>query len=143
MSSTDDMREVFTILIADRNRHVRELLRREFISAGYRVQVARDGREVLSMTNANGHPDLVVLDLDIPYVSGPAILEQLQDRDPPLPVVVHTFLTDYANHPAVQKAAGFFEKRGNNIEDLKATVAQVLQDWYPQRKWRNKNKGVE
>jgi CheY-like chemotaxis protein len=141
MGNTDDMTDAFTILIADRNRHVRELLRREFISAGYRVQVARDDREVLSITTAHNHPDLVILDLDIPYLSGPAILEQLQDRDPPLPVVVHTLLTDYANHPAVQRAAGFFEKRGNNIEVLKATVAQVLQDWYPQRKWRDRKKG--
>jgi CheY-like chemotaxis protein len=123
--------DTFMILIADRNPHVRELLRREFISAGYRVQVAKDGREVLRMTNVTNGPDLLVLDLNIPYVGGLAILEQLQDRGVPLPVVVHTFLTEYANHPAVQRAAGFFEKRGNNIDGLKATVAQVLQKWYP------------
>ncbi len=125
------MADTYTILIADRNSHVRELLRREFISAGYRVQVSRDGRDVLRMTNVDNPPDLLVLDLDMPYPSGLAVLEQLQDRELPLPVVVHTFLTEYANHPAVQRAAGFWEKRGNNIDGLKATVAQVLQKWYP------------
>ena len=127
----------FTILIADRNPHVREFLRRELVSEGYRVQVAKDGREVLMIINANNPLDLLILDLEIPYVSGLAILEQLQDRDPPLPVVVHTFLTEYANHPAVQRAPGFLEKRGNNIDGLKATVAQVIEKWYPQRKWHS------
>ena len=123
----------FTILIADRNPHVREFLRREFISAGYRVQVAKDGREVLRMTRADEPPDLLILDLDMPYVGGLAILEELQNRKCPLPVVVHTFLTEHAKHPVVQRAAGFWEKRGNNIDGFKATVAQVLRKCYPHR----------
>ena len=95
----------FSILIADRNPHVRDFLRREFISAGYRVQVAKDGREVLRMIHVDQPPELLILDLDMPYVSGLTILEELQNRKSPIPVVVHTFLTEHAKHPAVQKAA--------------------------------------
>jgi len=125
--------EQFTILIADRNPHVREFLRREFMAEGYRVQVAKDGREVVRMTHADEPPELLILDLDMPYVSGLAILEELQNRKSPLPVVIHTFLTEHAKHPAVQRAAGFWEKRGNNIDGFKATVAQVLRRYYPRR----------
>jgi DNA-binding response OmpR family regulator len=123
----------FTLLIADRNPHVREFLRREFISAGYRVQVAKDGREVLRMADADEPPQLLILDLDMPYVTGVAILEELQNRRSPLPVLVHTFFTEQARHPAVQKAAGFWEKRGNNIDGFKAAVAQILREFYPHR----------
>ena len=123
----------FTLLIADRNPHVREFLRRGFISAGYRVQVAKDGREVLKMAAADEPPELLILDLDMPYVTGVAILEELQNRKSPLPVLVHTFFTEQAKHPAVQKAAGFWEKRGNNIDGFKATVAQILRKCYPHR----------
>ena len=84
----------FTILIADRNPHIREFLRRELISAGYRVQLAKDGREVLRMTDADEPPELLILDLDMPYVNGLTILEELQNRKSPLPVVIHTFLTE-------------------------------------------------
>ena len=128
----------FTILVADRNPHIREFLRRELISAGYRVQLAKDGREVLRMTRVDDSPDLLILDLEIPHVNGLQILEQLQDRGPMLPVVIHTFLTEYANHPAVQKAAAFVEKTGNNIDKLKAVIVGALANWYPQGKWQDK-----
>ena len=123
----------FTILIADRNPHVRDFLRRELISAGYRVQLAKDGREVLRMTRADEPSELLILDLDMPYVSGLTILEELQNRKSSLPVVIHTLLTEHAKHPAVQRAAGFWEKRGDNIDGLKATVTQVLRKYYPRR----------
>jgi CheY-like chemotaxis protein len=122
----------FTILIADRNRHVREFLRRELIAEDYCVEVAKDGREVLIMINAEKPPDLLILDLDIPFVGGLAILESLQDRFPPLPVVIHSFLTEYSNHPVVQRAATFVEKRGN-IDRLKSAVVDVLRKSYPHR----------
>lgn len=123
----------FCILIADRNPHVREFLRRELMLAGYLVQVAKDGREVMKMT-CDGHPpDLLILDLDLPYINGLSILEELQNSGSPLPVIVHTFHVEWRKHPAVQRAACFWEKRGNNIQGFKATVAQVLERWYPQR----------
>jgi CheY-like chemotaxis protein len=128
----------FTILITDRNPHIREFLRRELLSAGYRVELAKDGREVLRMTRIDDSPDLLILDLEIPHVNGLEILEQLQDRRPMLPVVIHTFLTEYANHPAVQKAAGFVEKTGNNIDTLKAVIVRALGNWYPKGKWQDK-----
>jgi DNA-binding response OmpR family regulator len=70
----------FTIFIADRNRHVRDFLRRELAAEGYRVELAKDGREALRMLEVNELPDLLILDLEIPYVSGLEILKQLQDR---------------------------------------------------------------
>lgn len=57
------MRDSFTILIADRNRHVRELLRREFEADGYRVRLARDDRQVLTVINSAEPLDLLILDL--------------------------------------------------------------------------------
>ncbi|MCK4389885.1 MAG: response regulator [Desulfobacterales bacterium] len=123
----------FTILIADRNPRVRDFLRRELMAEGYRVQTAKDGREVLRMTDVDAPPELLILDLDMPYVNGLTILETLQNRKSFLPVVIHTFLTEYAEHPAVQRAAGFWEKRGDNIDGLKATVGRVLRKSYPDR----------
>jgi len=128
----------FTILIADRNRHVRNFLRRELAAEGYRVESAKDGREVLRRLEVNELPDLLILDLEIPHVSGLEILTQLQDRVPMLPVVVHTFLTEYANHPVVEKAGAFVEKTGNNIDNLKAVILGVLRKWYPQHRWHHK-----
>jgi DNA-binding NtrC family response regulator len=127
------MHAQFTLLIADRNRHVRDFLRREFLSHGYCVQLAKDDRELLAMIEEEKHPDLIILDLEMPYTNGPEVLEQLQGRMPSLPVVVYTLMTDHSTHGTLQKAAAFLEKRGNNIDDLKALVEKVLREWYPHR----------
>ena len=123
----------FTILIADRNPHVREFLRRELMAEGYRVQVAKNGREVLRMIDVDTPAELLILDMDMPYVSGLAILEEIENRKSTLPVIIHTFRMEYEQHPAVQRAAGFWEKRGNNIDGFKATISQVLRKIYPHR----------
>jgi DNA-binding response OmpR family regulator len=122
----------FTILITDRNRHVREFLRRELTAEGYTVRVARDGREVLMVIDQEISPDLLILDLEIPYAGGLALLERLQNRENPVPVVVHTFLAEDGNHMNARHAAVFVEKSGNT-DKLKTAVAEVLSKCYPRR----------
>jgi DNA-binding NtrC family response regulator len=95
------------------------------------VHLAKDDRELLAMINAGATPDLLILDLEMPYAAGPDVLAELQDRNPFMPVVVYTLLTEQAANEAIQKAAAFLEKRGNNIEDLKTIVKDVLRKWYP------------
>ena len=127
------MAEPFILLIADRNRHVRDLLRREFVADGYVVQLAKDDRELLDLIERNFPLDLVIFDLEIPCEGGPELLEQLQENKQFLPVVIHTFLTEYAAHDAVKKCAAFVEKSGHSIDPLKQAVESVLRLRYPQR----------
>ena len=126
------MPDGFTVLITDRNRHVRNFLRRELVSEGYQVEVAADGRDLLRKINTADPPDLIILDLEIPYSNGPAILERLRRANSKLPVIIHAFATEEASHPAVQRTAAFVEKMGNT-DRLKATVLEVLKEYYPNR----------
>ncbi|MBW1744161.1 MAG: response regulator [Deltaproteobacteria bacterium] len=123
----------FCILVADRNPHVREFLRRELSIDGFQVLTAKDGREALRLLNSGNPPDLLVLDLDLPHVSGLEILKKLQDRKLRVPGVAHTFLTKYADHPAVRNSAAFVEKTGNNVDGFKLVINDVLRRWYPTR----------
>ncbi len=120
------------ILIADRNRNVRDLLRRELTAEGYVVEVARDAREVLDRINGKDPPHLLILDLEIPYLDEPEVWARLKDRQPPLPVVIHTFLPEYPTHLTVPLAAAFLEKKGDT-DELKAVVAEVVGKYYPQQ----------
>jgi len=120
------MRKEFTILIADRNRHVRELLKRELMTEGYKILMAKSAQEVLEQVYHNEPLDLVILDLDLPHAGGTQILEKINDRIPPLPVVVHTFLSEYSNHPSVFNAAALVEKDGASIDRLKEIVSKLL-----------------
>jgi CheY-like chemotaxis protein len=127
------MSNQFTILIADRNRHVRDFLRREFMADGYGVVLAGDDRELLSIIEAAEPPDLLIVDLEMPCSGGLEAIETLLARNPLLPVVVHTFLTEEAAQEVCERAAAFLEKRGNNIDHLKETVVTVLRRYYPHR----------
>lgn len=111
------------ILIADRNRHVREFLRRELLDEGYQVDAARDGREVLQMLNNQNPPDLLILDLDLPYLTELRVLELLQERLPSLPVLIHSFLPEADQHLPV--TAAFLEKK-EDTNLLKEVVAELL-----------------
>ena len=55
-----------------------------------------------------------------------AILEKLEDQIPTLPTVIHAFLSDYDNNPAVLNAAAFVVKEVKNVERLKKVVAEIL-----------------
>ena len=118
------------ILIADRNRNVRDLLRRELTAEGYVVEVARDGREVLGRINGEAPPHLLILDLEIPYLDEPEVWFRLKDRQPSLPVVIHTFLPEYPTSLTLPIAAAFLEKKGDT-DELKAVVAEVIEKHYP------------
>ena len=118
----------FTILIADRNRNVREFLKREMIAEGYRVRLAKNGQEVLKLAYQHGPLDLLILDMDLPDAIEIPVLEVLGDRIPVLPVVVHSFGSDYPNHLSYPGITAFVEKSGNSVERLKELVLKVLRE---------------
>jgi len=116
----------FAILIADRNPNVREFLKREMMAEGYRVRLAKNCREVLRWVYHYEPLDLVILDPDLPDASEVPLLEKLNDRIPTLPVVVHTFSTDYDTLINSSSPVAFVEKEGNSIEGLKKVVFDML-----------------
>lgn len=119
--------DAFTILIADRNPHVREFLRREFLCEGYRVKLAKNGTDVIRAVMGPGPPDVLVLDLDLPDTNGSEILDTLEDNIPGLPVVLHCFApeTETLKGPLL-KANAFVEKEGNSVDRLKKIIRALL-----------------
>jgi CheY-like chemotaxis protein len=125
------LKHAFTILIADRNPNVRELLKRELVAEGYHVHLARSGREVLNcVDDATRSPDLVIMDPDLPDMGEVSLLELIRQKKPELPVVVHTFLAEYINHPIVLHSAAVVEKDGRHVDRLKEAVEEVLTKVY-------------
>jgi CheY-like chemotaxis protein len=137
------MNENFVILVADRNRHVREFLKREFSAEGYCIVVAKDGYEVLNHLGGAVPPDLLILDLEIPYAGSQTMLERLKDLKRPLPIVIHTFPSEYGTGSGIDAilstgtedlsfVAAVVEKSGNT-DRLRTVVMEVLQRYYPGR----------
>lgn len=113
------------ILIADRNPHVREFLRREMTAEGYEIRLANTAREALKWAFGPGPLHLVIIDPDLPDGDELEILKRLEGRIPALPIIVHSFSPEYAGAPELLGTAVFVEKMGGSIERLKK-VADVL-----------------
>ena len=78
------------VLIVDDDVHIRSYLERLLRGAGYRVGRAEDGKEALRYLA--DHPDvaLVLTDLVMPVMSGPALIAAIADRPDPPRVLVMT-----------------------------------------------------
>jgi len=122
----------FRILIADRNPYVRQFLRRELIAEGYQATVAKDGREVLSVINSSEAPDILILDLDTPYIFELSLLELLHEDHPDLPIIIQSWPAPELNHLKMPSGVAFLENK-EDIELLKKTIKEVIEKKYPLR----------
>jgi DNA-binding NtrC family response regulator len=113
------------VLLTDRNRHVRELLRRELAAEGYEVAVARDAQEILGLLAGAGVPDLLILDLEIPFITEANLLENLKKTYPSLPVIIHSFQPENPREVIVADAVAFLEKT-EDPQQLKTTIAALV-----------------
>ncbi|RZB38469.1 MAG: hypothetical protein SRB2_00217 [Desulfobacteraceae bacterium Eth-SRB2] len=120
------MEKEFKILVADRNQHVREFLKRELTAEGYRVRLAKNVQEVLKKVYHFETLDLLILDPDLPGTDKLSLLKKLQNRIPALPVVLHTYLADYTDYTNELSKLAFVEKSGSSVESLKKMVHEIL-----------------
>ncbi len=82
------------ILVIDDDLAVREALRRVLEQAGYRVSLAAAGLHGLSLLKQQ-HFDALVLDLDLPDVTGFDVLDQGFETAPTLPVIILTGMSEH------------------------------------------------
>jgi DNA-binding NtrC family response regulator len=77
------------ILVIDDEQGIRNLLDTLLRAKGYDVVLADGGRKGLELFRRE-HPDVIVLDLNMPEMNGIAVLEQVRSLNPGQPVIVLT-----------------------------------------------------
>lgn len=117
-----------TALIVDDEPHARIFVRLLLKELGIEtVWEARDGAQAIAHVAAN-HPELVLLDLNLPIVGGMEVLEYVQRMQPGIPVVI---ITSHSASKEVQYAiqlgaAGYLLKQSSNA-DLLASLRELLE----------------
>lgn len=79
------------ILLADDERVLRQALTARLSGAGYGVRAARDGEEALALFRAE-KPDLVLLDVMMPRLSGYEACRRIRETDADVPILFLTAL---------------------------------------------------
>jgi PAS domain S-box-containing protein len=102
-----------TVLLVEDQEAVRALAARVLAARGYRVLEAEDGADALRLARKHqGEIDLVVTDVVMPGMGGPALVERLRRTQPGVPAL---FISGYTDDPLTPEAIaspanGFLQK---------------------------------
>ena len=115
-----------TVLVVEDNVLNRELTNALLKSAGYNVLLAKDGADALLLMGRE-RVDLMLLDVDLPFIDGHSVLEALNEKGMEVPTIFISGLP--GEEPEVRAfeigAADFIRKPVKNTV-LLARVAKVL-----------------
>lgn len=116
------------ILVADDTATVRKVAARLLAAAGYDVLEAEDGRQALELVQ-NEHPDLILLDLLMPKMTGFDVLREIKKigrvKETPILIMSAVFKKDVLDFLHAAGVAGFLDKE--QIKDsLLFRVQQIL-----------------
>ncbi len=112
------------ILLVDDEEGIQLLYREEFESEGYRVESAMNGEEALEKFKAVT-PDLVILDINMPGMSGIEVLRQMKEINSELPVILCSAYQEFKQDFGTWASEDYIVKSAN-MDELKSTVRKYL-----------------
>jgi DNA-binding NarL/FixJ family response regulator len=118
------------VLLADDHALVRQGMA-EMLSTDEEIEVvgeAGDGREAVDLARKHG-PDAVILDVEMPVMSGQVALRKLLDlRLPPKVVIVTVFADESHVRELLALGASAYLSKNASMRDLISTVRSVVED---------------
>ena len=128
-----------TVLITDDNELIRETLEKALVAEGYRVRLAKDGRECLEAARF-GDVDLILLDMRLPDINGIDVLQRLrQDQADPVVLMMTAYgdvestkralelgAFDFIRKPVTPKALASIIKMAMEIRSLRREIQQTI-----------------
>ena len=113
------------VLIVDDDPRIVQLLTEHFKQT-YTVETAMSGGEALSIVR-RARPDVVVLDVMLPGMSGIHVLKELKRTDPTIPVIVVTGTDSLAiANEAVRSGATTYLRKPFDLRELDQRVAEII-----------------
>lgn len=140
------------ILVVDDEDEIRMLIRRSLEMERYEVLEAPDGRQALTCLDSET-PDLILLDVNIPYMDGFAVCQRIRDRGVKVPVIMLTGNTqldhrvrgldcgadDYVGKPFdLPELMARVRAHLRRAEDSRATAQDLIR-----QKWEEINEGLK
>jgi DNA-binding SARP family transcriptional activator len=123
-AAAEDLRK--NVLIVEDNVLNRELTTAVLKTAGYSVLVAKDGAEALMMIGRS-RVDLLLLDVDLPYIDGHSLLQAVHDNGLEIPAIFISGLPgEDVELKAFQVGATDFIRKPVKNNVLLARVAKAL-----------------
>lgn len=118
------------ILLAEDDQELRLVLTEVLEEAGYEVDLAENGRELLrrlaeSVVSGEGI-DLVLSDVRMPAMNGLEALEALRDEDWVTPVLFMTAFGDAATHEEAKRLGAWMIDKPFDVDELVEIVTGIV-----------------
>ena len=118
------------ILLIEDNKFIRMASQRSLGKAGYTVTTAADGEEGLRLARET-HPDIILLDLMLPKLSGLEVLRKLQESAATkrIPVIVVSGLAESNGPKLIREGATRFLRKSESLlqEDSQLLLAAIME----------------
>lgn len=122
------------LLLVDDDHDLAEILTEFLAMAGHEVRVAHNGHEGLALLAAR-HPELILLDVEMPVLTGPEMALQMFLRDAGLEQIPVLLLSGAADlrQIALQVGTPYFLGKPTDPDTLMKTLDHALQERAPPR----------
>ena len=112
--------------ILDDDPSIRWVLHKAFERSGYQVQVFERADELTRALDSKV-PDTIISDIRMPGTDGLALLKQIKQRDPDLPIVIMTAHSDLDTAVSAFKGGAFeYLAKPFDIEEARNVVAKAM-----------------
>ncbi len=121
-------REQHTVLLVDDEALIRKSTRRIFERIGYQVHVAEDGQRAIQILQQHRDKiDLIVLDMIMPIMDGPATFRVARDIRPDIPIILCSGYSkdDSATELLKNDNVGFVQKPFS-VGEISSRMSQIL-----------------
>ncbi len=117
------------VLVVDDEAAIREITKGTLEMYGYRAVTASDGTEAVALYAQHKDEIKVVLtDMMMPYMDGPATIRALQKLNPHISIIASSGLTDNARMTEAANGVKAFLSKPYTAEKLLRTIAEVLKE---------------
>ncbi len=121
----------YSILVVDDEENIRWLYKEELEEEGYSIKAAASGEEALEMV-PEIKPDLVVMDIKMPGISGVDTLIKIKEIDKNIPVILCSAYGDYKQDFSTWASDAYVVKAAS-LDELKKSIREVLEKRYPKK----------
>jgi len=117
-----------TIILVEDEKFLSETISDELSEAGYNVHIAGTGKKCIELIKAK-MPDLVILDINLPDMSGLKVLEKIRELSANLPVMMCSAMDSLKTDPKLwgMYINDYFVKPVD-LDDLKIKVKKLIKE---------------